>query len=46
MWDIEVTDQFVQWWDTLSVEDQEPIEAAVELLEQLGRASAGRSSTP
>ncbi len=36
MWDIEVTDQFIQWWDTLSVEDQEPIEAAVELLEQRG----------
>jgi hypothetical protein len=25
-----VTDQFEQWWDTLSVEKQESIEAAVE----------------
>lgn len=36
MWDVEVTDQFEQWWDTLSVEEQESIEAAVELLEQRG----------
>lgn len=38
MWDVEVTDQFVKWWDTLSVEEQEPLEAAVELLEQRGPA--------
>jgi hypothetical protein len=36
VWDVEVTDQFEQWWDTLSVEEQESIEAAVELLEQQG----------
>lgn len=36
MWDVEVTDQFEQWWDTLSVEEQESIEGAVELLEQRG----------
>ncbi len=36
MWDIEVTDQFIQWWDTLSVEEQESIKAAVEILEQRG----------
>lgn len=36
MWDVEVTDQFEQWWDTLSVEEQESIEAAVELLEERG----------
>ncbi len=36
VWDVEVTDQFEQWWDTLSVEEQESIEAAVELLEQRG----------
>jgi hypothetical protein len=36
MWDVEVTDQFIEWWDTLSVEEQEAISAAVELLEQRG----------
>jgi hypothetical protein len=36
VWDVEVTDQFEQWWDTLSIEEQESIEAAVELLEQQG----------
>jgi hypothetical protein len=36
VWDVEVTDQFARWWDTLSVEEQESIEAAVELLEQRG----------
>lgn len=36
MWDIEVTDQFEQWWDALSVEEQQTIDAAVGLLEQRG----------
>jgi hypothetical protein len=36
MWDVEVTDQFVQWWDTLSVEEQESIKAVVDMLEQDG----------
>ena len=25
VWDIEVTDQFIGWWDTLTVEEQESI---------------------
>jgi hypothetical protein len=36
VWDVEVTDQFEQWWDTLSVGEQESIEVAVELLERRG----------
>lgn len=36
MWDVEVTNQFVQWWDTLSVEEQESIKAVVDMLEQRG----------
>jgi hypothetical protein len=36
VWDIEVTDQFVEWWDGLTVEDQESIKDAVDLLEQRG----------
>ncbi len=36
MWDVEVTDQFVQWWDALNVEEQESIKAVVDMLEQRG----------
>jgi hypothetical protein len=36
VWDVEVTDQFEQWWDTLSVQEQQAIDAAVGLLEQRG----------
>jgi hypothetical protein len=36
MWNVEVTDQFIQWWEDLSVEKQEAISAAVDLLEQRG----------
>lgn len=36
MWDVEFTDQFEAWWDTLSPEEQQSIDAAVRLLEQRG----------
>ncbi len=36
MWDVEFTDQFEHWWDTLSVEDQQGIDAAVRVLEERG----------
>lgn len=36
MWDVEFTDQFEAWWDTLSAADQQSIDAAVRLLEQRG----------
>ena len=36
MWDVEFTDQFEAWWDTLSSEEQQSIDAAVRLLEQRG----------
>jgi hypothetical protein len=36
MWDVEVTDKFIEWWDTLPVEEQEAISAAINLLEQRG----------
>lgn len=36
MWDIEVTDQFIKWWDALTVEEQEAIKGPVDLLEQRG----------
>ena len=38
MWDVEFTDQFEAWWDTLGAEDQQGIDAAVSVLEQRGPA--------
>lgn len=38
MWDVEFTDQFEQWWETLNGEQQQTIDAAVGLLEQRGPA--------
>jgi len=35
-WDIEVTDQFVAWWDSLSIEEQEDVAVAVVQLEESG----------
>lgn len=34
MWDVEFTDEFEAWWDTLSVDEQQAIDAAVRVLEQ------------
>jgi hypothetical protein len=36
MWDVEFTDQFGQWWDTLSASEQQTVDAAVRVLEQRG----------
>ncbi len=38
MWDIEYTDEFEKWWDTLTPEEQEDVDAKVMLLERLGPA--------
>ena len=38
MWDVEFTEQFEAWWDTLSPEEQQSIDAAVRVLEQRGPA--------
>ncbi len=38
MWDIEYTDEFEKWWDTLSAEEQEKIDAKVGLLVVRGPA--------
>lgn len=37
-WGVEYTDEFETWWDTIGEEEQEAIDAAVELLEQRGPA--------
>jgi hypothetical protein len=36
MWEIELTDEFGAWWDSLSEDEQESVAASVEVLRQLG----------
>lgn len=36
MWEIEYTQEFGHWWETLTVTQQEALSASVELLRQLG----------
>ena len=38
MWEVEYTDEFKEWWDTLTDEQQEDVVASVELLRNLGPA--------
>jgi hypothetical protein len=40
MWKVEYTDQFEDWWLTLSEQEQEALTAAVEALEDRGPALA------
>jgi hypothetical protein len=35
-WDVEYTDEFGNWWDTLTEKEQVDITASVKLLEELG----------
>jgi hypothetical protein len=35
-WEIEYTDEFGVWWESLTVEEQEEVNAKVELLEEHG----------
>lgn len=36
MWEVEYTDEFGRWWESLEADEQESIAASVELLRQLG----------
>ncbi len=36
MWEVEFTDEFGQWWDSLSEKEQDALAASVMLLRQLG----------
>ncbi|MCC6679478.1 MAG: type II toxin-antitoxin system RelE/ParE family toxin [Phycisphaeraceae bacterium] len=36
VWEIEFTDEFEAWWDTLTESQQEALDAGVRLLERLG----------
>ena len=38
MWEVEYTDEFKDWWDTLTGDQQEDLVASVELLHNLGPA--------
>jgi hypothetical protein len=38
MWEVEYTDEFGEWWDTLSLADQEAVAYSVNLLRQAGPA--------
>lgn len=35
-WDVEYTDEFEEWWNVISLEEQESIAASVQLLESRG----------
>jgi len=35
-WEVEYTDQFGEWWDALTTEEQRRTEAAVEVLQERG----------
>ncbi len=39
-WEVEYTDQFEDWWNTLVEDEQESVVAAVEVLEEMGPALA------
>ena len=49
MWEVEVTDEFVEWWEALSVDQQESVTDRVDLLAgqgpHLGRPVVDRIST-
>jgi hypothetical protein len=36
VWDIEITNQFIEWWEDLTAEEQESIRGSVNLLKQGG----------
>ncbi len=40
IWEVEFTDEFAAWWDTLTEDEQESVDASVELLRKLGPALA------
>jgi hypothetical protein len=41
MWDVEFTDEFYTWWESLSASEQDSLQASIELLEISG-PSLGR----
>jgi len=37
-WEVEFTDEFGEWWDSLTVEEQDSIDSSVAMLEDAGPA--------
>ena len=35
-WEVEVTEEFKEWWESLDEDEQESVTASVTLLEELG----------
>ncbi len=46
MWDIEFTDEFGEWWDGLSEDEQESLTVGVRLLQVLGDPMLTLSNNP
>lgn len=46
VWEIEFTDEFEAWWNTLAESEQDSIDRTVYLLKQLGPALPDRYSKP
>lgn len=44
-WEVEYTDEFGSWWDSLSVDEQVSVQAIVGLLEERGWKLAGSYSS-
>lgn len=36
MWEVEFTDEFFQWWDTLDEDEQDSLSVDVEMLQRIG----------
>jgi hypothetical protein len=46
VWQVEITDEFAEWFNTLDHLDREKLTSSVELLEARGPRSVARTSTP
>jgi hypothetical protein len=45
-WDVELTNECLAWWDTLTEAEQESVGHAIDLLATLARRYRGRMSIP
>jgi hypothetical protein len=41
MWEVEFTDEFFQWWDTLDEDEQDSLSVDVEMLQRIGQTFPG-----
>jgi hypothetical protein len=45
VWDVEYSDEFGEWWDSLDPDEQASIDASVRLLETFGPVCRGLTLT-